>query len=119
MGTKSKFHVVIHHKVKKEDLPQLSKEMQEDFEEVFVPILGEDPYTCKGYFPNHDLVRDLRGCKALEIEIEIDGYKECYRLIYKITDTPKNKTVEIISFGLHDPAYDKAHERVLARARRI
>ncbi|MFW9263458.1 hypothetical protein [Nostoc sp. CALU 546] len=117
MGTKSNFHVRIDSRVKKEDLPQLSKEMQTDFEEIFVPLLGEDPYTCKNLFPNHDLEWKLEGWKALEIDLEENGYRECYRLVYKITDTNNIKTVEIISFGLHDPAYDRANERVSARRR--
>ncbi|KOP27288.1 hypothetical protein AMR41_05835 [Hapalosiphon sp. MRB220] len=117
MGTVSKFHVKIHHKVKSEDLPNLSKELQDDFWEVFIPILEIDPYGCSG-LNNHDLVRDLKGWKAVEIEDETAGYIDTYRLIYQITDTPKIKTVEIASIALHDPAYDRAHERVAERGKR-
>lgn len=115
MGIKSNFHVRIDTRVKKEDLPYLSKEMQTDFDEIFVPLLGEDPYTCKNKFSNHDLDWKLKGWKALEIDLEENGYLEYYRLVYKITDTNNRKSVEIISFGLHNFAYDLANERVSAR----
>jgi len=114
VDTTSKFHVKIHPKIKNEDLPQLPKQMQDDFWEIFVPILGIDPYRCGG-LNSYDLVRDLQGWRALEVEEEVEGYKEAYRLIYRVTDTPNNKTVEICSFGLHDPAYDRAFERVVRR----
>ncbi len=114
MGTTSKFYVKTDPKVKSEDLPQLSKELQDDFWEIFVTILSLDPYGCKG-FGNHDLLRELQGCRALEFEEEIDGYIDVYRLVYRITDTPKNKTVEIVSIGLHDSAYDRAHQRIKKR----
>ncbi|MBD2773845.1 hypothetical protein [Iningainema tapete] len=117
MDTTSKFHIKIHPQVKKQDLPELSQEMQDDFWQVFIPILEIDPYSCCG-FSSHDLVRELKGWRALEIEREVEGYEEVYRLVYQITDTLKNKSVEIISFGLHDPAYDKAYERVGGRGRR-
>jgi len=86
VDTTSKFHVRIHPKVKSEDLPKLSKEMQEDFWEIFVPILSIDPHGCSR-FDSHELVRYLKGCRALEFEEEIEGFKDTYRLIYKIIDT--------------------------------
>ena len=103
---------MIDSRVQKEDLPCLSYDMQTDFKEVFVPLLGKDPYTCDDIFPNHDLEGRLKGWKALELDLEENGYMECYRLVYKITDVPNVKKVMIISFGLHDPAYDRANERV-------
>jgi Txe/YoeB family toxin of Txe-Axe toxin-antitoxin module len=35
-----------------------------------------------------------------------------YRLVYRIYDKPIPKRVKIISFDVHDPAYEKAQQRV-------
>lgn len=113
MDIESNFHVKILPAVKAEDLPDLSREMTTDLLEVFVPILESDPYNCCELFPSHDLVRELNGWRAMEIERDVDGYREVYRLVYKIVDTPKDKTVTIAAFHLHDPAYDRAKERVV------
>lgn len=115
MVIKSNFRVKTDSRVIKEDLPYLPNEMQTDFNEIFVPLLGEDPYTCQNLFPNHDLEGILKGWKALEIDIEENGYPVYYRLVYKITDKDRVKNVEIISFGLHNPAYDRANERIANR----
>jgi mRNA interferase RelE/StbE len=110
VGIKQNFHITIDNEVKKYDLPELSQELQTDFNEIFVPLLRQNPYEPE-YFSNHNLEGRLEGCKALEIEREDYGYRECYRLIYKIIDNNKTKIVRIISFGLHDTAYDRANER--------
>jgi len=92
-------------------LPGLSKDLQQDFDEVYLDLLSADPYTCCGVIPSHDLERELKGFRALEI----DDCGEVYRLVYQITDVGNNRSVEIISFDFHDPAYDKAKDRVYKR----
>lgn len=107
MDTTSKFQVRIHPLVKKQDLPRLPRELRQDFYEIFVLVLETDPYECNG-LPCHTLARELAGWRTMDID-------ECgvaYRLVYKISDSsPKSMRVDIVSFDIHDPAYDKAKER--------
>lgn len=107
MDISRKFLVKIHPLVKKQDLPNLPKDLQEGFNYAIVPTLEIDPYGCNG-IPNHDLERELDGWSALEI----DEHGEAYRLVYRVDESPQKMSVEIISFDIHDPAYDKAKERV-------
>lgn len=96
----------IHPLVEKKDLPGLPKELQQDFRSLFVPILQIEPHRCQG-LPCHKLERELKGWQALEID-------ECgvaYRLVYRIYDMPGVMRVDIESFDVHDPAYEKAKER--------
>ena len=111
VDTQFSFSVRISPQVKNEDLPGLSKELQQDFYEIFLEVLGEDPYTCKG-LPSHELTRELTGWCALEI----DECGDAYRLVYRINETLK--VVEIVSFDVHDAAYDKAKDRTLAERAR-
>ena len=60
------------------------------------------------YFPNHSLKGDLANYRALEI----DWGDFAYRLIYRVIESPFPKTVRIISFDEHDPAYDSAKQRL-------
>lgn len=95
-----------HPLVKKQDLPNLPEGLREGFDLAIVPALRIDPYGCNG-IPSHDLERELTGWRALEI-VECG---EAYRLVYRVDDSPQRMVVDIISFDLHDAAYDKAKER--------
>jgi len=70
--------------------------------------LQTEPYKCEG-FPHHALKGELAGYYALGIEWE--GNPNAFRLVYRIYDKPAPRTVAIISFDKHDPAYDKAKNR--------
>jgi Txe/YoeB family toxin of Txe-Axe toxin-antitoxin module len=76
---------------------------------LFKPILQSNPDT-GGILSCHKLKGDLRGYHALEIPF--DGAE--YRLVYRIFEKPTPKRVRVISFDIHDPAYEKAKERVIA-----
>ncbi len=45
------------------------------------------------------------------LEIPFDNAE--YRLVYRIFEKPTPKRVRVISFDVHDPAYEKAKERVM------
>ncbi|HEY9812831.1 MAG TPA: hypothetical protein V6D31_04755 [Candidatus Sericytochromatia bacterium] len=106
MATKSNYLLKIHPKVNDEDLPVLPTELQEDFSEIYKPILMIDPYRCGG-FPNHALTGRLKDYRSLEI----DWVGVSYRLVYRVYESPAPKRVFIISFDEHDLAYEKAKER--------
>lgn len=106
MGTKSKYLVKVNNLVREQDLPELPKELRKDFQDFCNSIFAEDPYNCFG-LNNHTLTGHLRGYRALEIDY--NGIS--YRLVYKIYEKPAPKRVLILSFGEHDPAYDKAKQR--------
>lgn len=106
MGTKSKYQVKVNHLVREVDLPQLSSELRQDFQDICNSIFVEDPYNCFG-LNSHNLKGDLRGCRALEI----DWNGISYRLVYRIYEKPAPKRVFVLSFAEHDPAYEKAKER--------
>ena len=44
MGTKSKYQVTVNHLVREVDLPQLSSELRQDFQDICNSIFVEDPY---------------------------------------------------------------------------
>ena len=50
----------------------------------------------------------LKGYHSLEIPYN----NQEYRLVYRIYDKPIPKRVKVISFDVHDPAYEKAQQRV-------
>ncbi|MFB2981506.1 type II toxin-antitoxin system RelE/ParE family toxin [Microseira sp. BLCC-F43] len=106
MATKSNYLFQKHPKVDSEDLPALPTELQEDFEQIYKPILMVDPFRCGG-FPNHALKGRLKDYRTLEIDW--DGVS--YRLVYRIYESSAPKRVFVVSFAEHDPAYDKAKER--------
>lgn len=107
MATKSRYLLQIHKQVNSDDLPQLPSELREEYETIYKPILQSDPYRCGG-FPSAEKKGKLSGYRALEI----DWGGISYRLVYRIYETPAPKRVFILSFGEHDPAYDRAHERL-------
>lgn len=115
MDTNPRFCVRTHPKVRQEDLPELPQDLREDYDSIFVPLLGLDPYECwyqsDGYsikFPSHDLDRGLTNYRA----IEIDEYDAAYRLVYRIFDSPETMRVDVFSFAAHKPAYDRAKARI-------
>lgn len=107
--------MIAHPELKTQDLPELPQKLQDALEIVYRRILSIDPYRCKAIkgIRSHDLRRrELDGCRA--IDIELLGVH--YRLVYLINDSdlPKDKRVNILSFALHDTAYDRATDRIKA-----
>ncbi|MGA9381602.1 MAG: hypothetical protein WBV73_22810 [Phormidium sp.] len=106
-SAKSKYIFQIHSLVISEDLPELPLDLRTAFSDEYRSILSADPYNCKG-FPNHDLKGRLEDFRTLEIDFE--GIS--YRLVYRVYETPAPKRVYVVSFAEHNPAYDKAKERM-------
>ncbi|GBF85450.1 hypothetical protein [Aphanothece sacrum] len=106
MDIKSKYQVKVNNLVRKQDLPELPKELRKDFEDFCNSIFVEDHYNCFG-LNNHTLKGDLRGYRALEIHWN----EVSYRLVYRIYEKPAPKRVMILSFAEHNPAYEKANKR--------
>jgi mRNA-degrading endonuclease YafQ of YafQ-DinJ toxin-antitoxin module len=71
-------------------------------------FLSTSPLNTNPHFPSHALKGDLANYRSLEI----DWGDRVYRLIYRIIESPFPKTVRIISFDEHDPAYDAAKQRL-------
>jgi Txe/YoeB family toxin of Txe-Axe toxin-antitoxin module len=107
VAIRAKYFLQVHPLVLSEDLPILPVILRVDFEELFKPILQSSPDT-GGILSFHKLKGDLRGYHALEIPFDDAEY----RLVYRIFDKPAPKRVRVISFDIHDPAYEKAKERV-------
>ena len=104
---RAKYLLQVHPLVFSEDLPTLPKELQSDFEKLFKPILQISPNN-GGILSCHKLKGRLKGYHALEIKYN----NQQYRLVYRIYDKPIPKRVKVISFDVHDPAYEKAQQRV-------
>jgi hypothetical protein len=86
VATKSNYLFQKHPQIESEDLLTLPIELQEDFRELYKPILMADPYRCGG-FPNHALTGRLKDYRTLEIDWE--GIS--YRLVYRdAVDAPYN-----------------------------
>lgn len=103
------YRVIRHPKVNSQDLPELPEKLKEALS-GYERILGIDPHKCLMVIPSHNLERGyLDGCRAIEIEYE----NIAYRLVYQIFDSKSAKRVEIISIAIHDPAYDRATDRVM------
>jgi len=85
----------------------LPKPLRQDYQTLFIAILQTTPAE-GGKLKCHPLTGKLRGYYALEIRYGGDEY----RLIYKIYKKPAPPRVRVISFNIHDPAYEKAQERV-------
>jgi hypothetical protein len=64
---KSNYLFQKHPKIESEDLPALAAELQEDFRDLYKPILMTDPYRCGG-FPQPHFNRKVEGYRTLEIE---------------------------------------------------
>ncbi len=106
MGTKSKYRVKVNQFVKEKDLPELPLKLRQNFQDMCNSIFVEDPYDCFG-LNSHNLIGDLKGYRALEID-----YKNIsYRLVYRIHEKPTSRRVLIVSLAEHDPAYQRAKER--------
>jgi hypothetical protein len=105
VATKSNYLFQKHPKIESEDLPALPTELQEDFRELYQPILMTEPCRC-GAFPNHALTGKLKDYRTLE-----DWEGISYRLVYRVYESPTPKRVLVVSFDEHDPAYEKAKQR--------
>ena len=109
MAIRAKYLLQVHPLVISEDLPNLPTVLKTDFEGLFKPILQSSPDN-GGILSCHKLKGDLRSYHALEILYE----DEEYRLVYRIFEKPAPKRVRVISFDIHDPAYEKAKQRVMS-----
>ncbi|GBF81049.1 hypothetical protein AsFPU1_2458 [Aphanothece sacrum FPU1] len=69
MDIKSKYQVKVNNLVRKQDLPELPKELRKDFEDFCNSIFVEDHYNCFG-LNNHTLKGDLRGYRAFRNSLE-------------------------------------------------
>jgi mRNA interferase RelE/StbE len=107
VAIRAKYFLQVHPLVVSEDLPNLPIILQSDFVNLFKPILQSCPDT-GGILSCHKLKGNLRGYHALEILFDDTEY----RLVYRIFEKPAPKRVRVISFDIHDPAYDKAKERL-------
>jgi mRNA interferase RelE/StbE len=103
---KPKYRVTLHPLVGVEDLPLLPEFLRDDLAK-YQFVLAIDQVQTQGV-PSHDLRGDLRHYRALEI----DYNGVCYRLVYRVYESPTPKRVQVISFAEHDLAYEKAKERV-------
>ncbi len=106
MAAKSNYLFRKHPKIDTEDLPVLPIELQDDFSQLYKPILMNDPYRCC-CFPNNALIGILMDYRNLDI----DWAGVSYRLVYRVYESPAPKRVYVVSFDEHDAAYDKAKER--------
>ncbi len=102
-----RYLVQLQHRVRTEDLPALPDGLVAEFWDTYAYVLTVDPKGCSGY-PSHDLRGRLTGYRALEIDFEDTPY----RLVYRVCDSPAPKRVEVVSFDVHDSAYEKAVERL-------
>ncbi len=121
MNIQKNFHIRRHPQIR-QDLQDVCEELREKFEKLYTTILKVDPYNCYLeinpdrciQLDHHELDshRELSGYRAIDIIHTVEGYREYYRIVYRIIDTDRQKCVEIISFGLHNYAYDLARKRV-------
>jgi len=95
----------LHPLVGVEDLPLLPEFLQNDLAK-YQFVLAIDAVQTQGV-PSHDLQGDLRHYRALEI----DYNGVCFRLVYRVYESPTPKRVQVISFAEHDLAYERAKER--------
>lgn len=106
VAKKQKYRITLHPLVSIEDLSLLPDSLQDDLAK-YQSVLSLDPVQTLG-LPNHDLRGDLKHYRALEIDY--DGV--CYRLVYRIYDSPSPKRVQVISFAEHNLSYERAKKRV-------
>ena len=102
----SRYRIQIHQRVNQEDLPGLTDELREIFEDVCQSVLILDPYRCLG-LSSHGLKGKLQNHRA----VELDWIGVAYRLVDRIYDKPAPKRVVVLSFSEHDPAYERAIAR--------
>lgn len=95
------FEVKFHPKALKEakELLRTNKKFIDQFEE-YLKTLATKPYE----YPKKK--GKLRACRALSFKI--DG--NAWRLVFRIIEA--RDTVEILSIGIHDDAYNSAERRV-------
>ena len=102
----SKYLLKTHSLIASQDLPILPASFQQALVDICQAVLTVDPYNCLG-LPNHSLKGKLKHYRA----IELDWEGECYRLVYRIYETPSPKRVLVLSIGEHDAAYERAQDR--------
>ncbi|WP_223805657.1 hypothetical protein [Pseudanabaena sp. UWO310] len=104
---KSLYAIQENQLVIQQDIQKLPVQIQNLYPSL-KQLLSTNPLQTNQYFPNHALKGDLANYRALEID-----WGDCaYRLIYRVVESPFPKTVRIISFDEHDPAYDSAKQRL-------
>lgn len=108
MDTSINFEVRLHHRLRREDFPNLPDELQKRFDTLFLRVLAVDPYNRRG-FSGHSLDRELSGFDTIDVK----HLGEAYRVVYRIDDDPEVMRVTVYSFDRHDPAYEKARNRAL------
>ncbi len=106
MATQSRYNVRVSHLLLKEDLPELPKQLRDDFL-FYQQQLVRNPQN-PPRIPSHRLDGTLKNHRVLEIEWA--GIE--YRLVYRIHDQPAPRWVEILSFAEHDLAYARANTRL-------
>ena len=99
------YKLVLHHHIQSEDLVLLLEELQKKFIQ-YQKVLKIDPYQTKG-MSSHNLQGNLKNYRALEIDFEGTSY----RLVYRVYNSSSPKYINIISFGEHDLAYERAIAR--------
>jgi mRNA interferase RelE/StbE len=102
----SKYLLKTHSLIASQDLPILPDSLQQAFVDICQAVLTVDPHGCLG-LPNHSLKGKLKDCRSIELDWEGD----CYRLVYRIYDTPSPKRVLVLSIAEHDAAYERAQQR--------
>ncbi len=102
----SKYLLKTHSLIASQDLPILPESLQQAFMDICQAVLPIDPYDCLG-LPNHPLKGKLTHYRA----IELDWEGNCYRLVYRIYETPSPKRVLVVSIAEHDAAYERAQQR--------
>ena len=107
MATQARYEIQIHPLVYREDLGELPEELAAEFP-FYQQVLSRNPRK-PPQVPSHDLKGPLADYRALDIQWE--GNPNAYRIVYRIYEKPAPKRVVIISFGEHDPAYNRAKER--------
>jgi mRNA interferase RelE/StbE len=102
----SRYLLKTHSLIASQDLLTLPESLQEAFVDICQAVLTVDPYDCLG-LPNHPLKGKLKQYRAIELDWEGD----CYRLVYRIYETPSPKRVLVLSIAEHDAAYERAQQR--------
>ncbi len=99
------YKLALHQHIQSEDLVLLPEELQKKFIQ-YQKVLKIDPYQTKG-MSSHNLQGNLKNYRALEIDFEGTSY--C--LVYRVYNSSSPRYINIISFGEHDLAYERAIAR--------